>query len=228
MIAHYLRTHFLREQATTSETDSGCGGAGSGSGDPAAETRRQVLLAFYRDVDRAREALDRLLSQDFPMDRISVLGRSSASGDDPLGIYYAGVGERMRGWGSLGALWGGVWGVLTGAAGLFLLPGIGAVAAAGPVVEALAGAAAGAGVGGAAMAGAGAAAQLSVAIHRMGIPDICLDEIRERLGRGEHLVLMIVHDRELDRWHAALQATEPLVLWRMPYTGLVEGVRRAL
>jgi hypothetical protein len=29
------------------------------------------------------------------MDRISVLGRADTSGDDPLGIYYSGVGGRM-------------------------------------------------------------------------------------------------------------------------------------
>ncbi len=48
-----------------------------------------------------------------------------SAGDDPLGIYYTGVGDRMKGWGALGAFCGALWGLLAGAAGMFVIPGLG-------------------------------------------------------------------------------------------------------
>ena len=190
------------------------------------DTKMHVRAAFYADVTAAERVLTQLMQRDFPMDRVSLLGRASASGDDPLGIHYAGVGERMRGWGTLGALWGGIWGLLTGAAGLFLLPGIGPIVAAGPLVHALTGAAAG----GAVMAGAGAAAQLTVVIHRMGIPDARVDEMQQRIERGEALVMLILPQEKVEPWRPMLTApdAQPLALWELPYTGIGEGLRAML
>jgi len=55
-----------------------------------------------------------------------------------LGIYHLDIGDRVKAWGTQGALWGGLWGFLVGA-GFFMISGIGAVAAAGYIVEAIAG-----------------------------------------------------------------------------------------
>lgn len=88
---------------------------------------REIVLAFFSRYESAEKALQNIMDEDFPMDRISLLGRASASGDDPLGVYYPQVGERMKGWGKQGALWGGLWGMLAGAAGIFMLPGSGPV-----------------------------------------------------------------------------------------------------
>ncbi len=91
-----------------------------------------------------------MIDQNYQMDLISVLGRIHAVGDDPLGIYNLNVGERMKAWGEYGAFWGGLWGMLAGAAGFFIIPGVGPIAAAGYIVEALAG---GAVIGAGSMAG---------------------------------------------------------------------------
>ena len=61
------------------------------------------------------------------MDLISVLGKLHASGDDTLGIYHMNAGDRMKVWGKQGVFWGGLWGMIAGAAGLFMIPGVGAV-----------------------------------------------------------------------------------------------------
>ena len=45
----------------------------------------------------------------------------------------------MKAWGKLGAFWGGLWGILFGAA-FFVIPGIGPIAVAGPLVSAIVGA----------------------------------------------------------------------------------------
>ena len=100
----------------------------------------RLLIALFDQESSAEKAVGTLVERDFPMDMLSVLGKGNASGDDPLGLYYPGVGERMKGWGAMGAFWGGLWGLLAGAAGMFFIPGLGPILAAGPIVEALAGA----------------------------------------------------------------------------------------
>jgi hypothetical protein len=190
-------------------------------------TGRGIVLAFYADADRAQAALETLMDQDFPLDRVSVLGRASSSGDDPLGVYYPGIGERMKGWGRMGALWGGIWGLVTGAAGLFLVPGTGAVLVAGPLVEALAGGAAGAGVGGGALAGGAALSHLAVAAHRMGVPEERLEETRQLIHEGHHLLLLIADAEEVPGWRKTLEPTGPNPLWDFPYTGVHHAVAAA-
>jgi hypothetical protein len=189
------------------------------------ETDGQVIMAFFRNETLAESGLKALVEQDIPMDRVSMLGKASSSGDDPLGVYYGNVGERMKGWGKMGAFWGGLWGLLTGAAGMFLVPGIGPILAAGPVVEALAGAAGGAALTGGVLAGAGAATQLTVAVHRMGVPEERLEETRDRLGRGEHLLMLVTTAEESGHWRDALDAVQADPVWVFPYFGLIDAVR---
>ena len=56
------------------------------------------------------------------------------SEEDVVGYYN--TGDRMRSWGKNGAFWGGIWGVLFGSA-FFVIPGIGPLVAAGPLVVAI-------------------------------------------------------------------------------------------
>ncbi len=170
---------------------------------------RRLLIAEFAHADAAEKALGALNDKDFPLDQVSLLGGGHASGDDPLGIYYAGTGERMKGWGSMGALWGGLLGLVSGAAGLFIVPGLGAVMAAGPVVEALASAATGAAVGGGAMAGAAAVSQLSVALRRMGIPDEELEGLEAAIREGRTLLLVHVDADKAATWKGLLERHGP-------------------
>ncbi len=192
------------------------------------QAKRRILLAFYHDHDRAESALRRLMDADFAPDRISLLGKASSSGDDPLGVYYSSAGERMKAWGGMGAFWGGLWGLLSGAAGFFLVPGVGAVAAAGPVVNAVTGAAAGAGVAGGAMVGGAALSQLGVAIHGMGVPEDTLEEVRRRLDQGQTLLMLITGAEEASHWHGFVEDTDADALWEFPYTGYTDAARQAV
>jgi hypothetical protein len=108
---------------------------------------------------------------------------------------------------------------------MFLVPGLGPLLAAGPVVQALAGAAGGAAVTGGVMAGAGAASQLTVAIHRIGVPEERLEETRARLARGEHLLMLIAAAEEAEGWNTLLQGTGADPLWAYPYVGVTEATR---
>lgn len=168
-------------------------------------SERRLLVAVFRDHDGAARAVERLIERDFPMDGISLLGREESAGDDVLGIYYVGVGERMKAWAGQGAFWGGLWGALASAAGMFLIPGLGAVFAVGPVVEALAAVAASAAVAGGAMAGAAAISQLAVALHRMGVPEERLQSYHDAIDKGHYVVLLRCSDpREVERHRTEL------------------------
>ena len=183
-------------------------------------TRQRILVAIYDDHEAAQKALERLSDQDFPMDRVSLAGRSGSPGDDPIGVYYPNLGERMKGWGRMGAIWGGLWGLISGAAGMFLIPGVGPVVAAGPLVEALVGAAAGAGAGGGALAGAAAANQLAVAVHRMGVPEERLEELHGLIEEGRYLIILTVDSEEAERWRRALEQGPARHVWDYPYARL--------
>ena len=172
-------------------------------------SRHRILIAVFSEQLTAQRAVERLIEKDAPMDSISILGRAGASGDDPLGIYYGGVGERVKAWGAHGAFWGGLWGLLAGAAGLFVVPGLGAILAAGPVVEAIAGALAGATLTSGVMAGAAAVSELAIALHRMGVPKERLAALQRAVEQGRYVVLVRCAPREVERWRQVIGWAKP-------------------
>jgi hypothetical protein len=153
------------------------------------------------------------------MDLISVLGRVHGLGDDTLGIYHLHAGERMKAWGTQGAFWGGLWGIFAGAAGFFIIPGLGAVAAAGFIVEAIA---AGALVGAGTLAGAAALSQLAVGFHRAGIPPKEIEALHKAIEDGKYVVMLRGASSELAPWRAELEASQPLEMHDLSYARAVD------
>ncbi|RMG29068.1 MAG: hypothetical protein D6721_07055 [Gammaproteobacteria bacterium] len=181
---------------------------------------RQVVVAgIFEDRERALHAVEGLIDEGFPMDRISLLGKGGGMGDDLLGITYHHAGERMKAWGAQGAFWGALWGLLAGTAGLFVVPGLGALMVAGPLVEAIAGAVAGAVVAGGAMAGAAALTELATVLHRAGIPEAWLEALEAAVDTG-HVVVLLHGDpaeagdnaARLQRWGPARVLCLPVVV----------------
>jgi hypothetical protein len=184
-----------------------------------------LLVARFAEDSGTEKALRRLADADFPMDMVSVLGHGQTSGDDLLGLYYPSAGERMRGWGRAGAFWGGLWGLLTGAAGLFLVPGVGPLLAAGPIVEMFVAGLAGAGLTGGVMAGAAAVTQLAVALHRSGVPEERLDELHKALVDGDYLIMLRTGGDDSERWSAVLSWAGAREVDVFPYTGVKHRLR---
>jgi hypothetical protein len=182
----------------------------------------RLLVAVYADEDRAGVVARRLVDKGFPMDLVSVLGSLRTIGDDPLGIFTLGVGERMNTWGRRGVLWGGLWGAVGGAAGFFVLPGIGPLAAAGNIVESIA---AGALLGAGSMAGAAAISLLSIALHRTGIPDEKIRELQEAIVAGKTVLMVRGVTSDVGKWHDVLQSGLPLDLQEFPYPRLIDLAR---
>ncbi|SMP61097.1 hypothetical protein SAMN06265222_10746 [Neorhodopirellula lusitana] len=159
--------------------------------------RQYFVASVFDDPNNTNEIVGQLIQHDFPMDRVSILQKAgSGVGDDFLGISYANEQERFKVWGMQGDLWGSLGGLLFGTAGLFLLPGIGPVLIAGPLIEALAGGVVGAGL----MATGAAATHLTIALHRVGIPDDKLDVLHQAIVDGKTVVLLHCGNDDPETW----------------------------
>lgn len=159
-----------------------------------------LVGAVFDHPDDARTLVDGMIKNDFPMDQVSILHKAGGQGDDFLGIAYTNEKERFKVWGAQGALWGSLGGLLAGAAGLFLLPGIGPVLIAGPLIDAIAGAAAGAGL----MTAGAAATHLTVALRRIGIPGDKLEILHQAVMDGKTVVLIHCGNDDPEFWRSRL------------------------
>ena len=178
---------------------------------------KQFLIGIYSSEQQAQHVVDALIESEYPFDRISVLGRIQHSGDDVLGVVYPAVGERVRVWASHGALWGGLLGALSGVTGLFLVPGVGTLMVIGPLVETLMATATGAALGGGTLAGAAALSQISVALHREGIPEESLEELHDAVEAGNILVILQADlEDDLSPYHSSMNRGHPLKTIQLP------------
>lgn len=116
---------------------------------------------FVFDTHAAAEEAIRTLSQSsFDMKKLSLVGKGYHTEEKPMGFYT--TGDRIKAWGSTGAFWGGIWGLLLAPA-VFVLPGLGVVGMAGPFVATLIGALEGAVV-------VGGLSALGAALTQIGVP----------------------------------------------------------
>ena len=113
------------------------------------------------------------------MKKMSIVGKDYHTDEQVVGYYNA--GDRMKYWGKQGAFWGGIWGMLFGAA-FFAIPGIGPILVAGPLVAWIIGALEGAVVvGGLSAVGAG--------LYSIGIPKDSVVKYEAALKSDKFLVL---------------------------------------
>jgi hypothetical protein len=117
-------------------------------------------IAIYQTHQQAEEAVKELQRAGFDMKTLSIIGKGYHTEDDVVGYYT--TGDKMKLWGKTGAFWGGLWGMLFGGA-FFLIPGLGPIMLAGPIVTWIVGALEGAVV----VGGMGA---LGAALVNAGVP----------------------------------------------------------
>ena len=123
------------------------------------EQKSPPVYVFSTHVE-AEDAIRMLSKSGFDVKKLSLVGKGYHSEEHPVGFYTA--GDRIRSWGGVGAFWGGIWGLLLAPA-VFLLPGLGVVAMAGPIVATLVGALEGAVV-------VGSVTALGAALTQAGVP----------------------------------------------------------
>jgi uncharacterized membrane protein len=136
-------------------------------------------VAVYDSHRAAEEAIRKLQKSGFDMRMLSIVGRDYSTEEGVVGYYNA--GDRMKAWGKTGAFWGGLWGMLFGSA-LFIIPGIGPLFAAGPLVAWIVGALEGAAVvGGMSAVGAG--------LYSIGIPKDSILAYETQIKAGKFVVI---------------------------------------
>jgi len=138
-----------------------------------------VVAVFLTHLE-ADQAVKELQRSGVDMRKLSVVGKGYHTDEHPVGYYN--TGNRMMYWGKIGAFWGGFWGLLFGSA-FFLIPGLGPILAAGPVVAWIVGALEGAAlVGGLSALGAG--------LYSIGIPKDSIVKYEAAIKTDQFLVIV--------------------------------------
>jgi len=122
------------------------------------ETEKLPFFVFNTHAE-AEEAIFSLSKTGFDVKKLSLVGKGYHSEEHPLGFYT--VGDRIKSWGKAGAFWGSIWGMLLAPA-VFLVPGLGLMVMAGPIVSILVSALEGAVVVGGVSALGGALSQIGL------------------------------------------------------------------
>jgi hypothetical protein len=155
---------------------------------------KNSVVAIYEKHTGAEEAVKLLQEAGFDMKKLSIVGKGYHSEENVVGYYTS--GDRMKVWGSNGAFWGGIWGLLFGSA-FFVIPGIGPLIAAGPMVALVVGILEGAAVGGGLSA-------IGAGLYSIGIPKNSIVQYETSLKAGKFMLVLHGTAEEVSRAHTIL------------------------
>ena len=160
-------------------------------------TQDNSVIAIYPSHTAAEEAIKELQRSGYEMKKLSIIGKDFHVDEHVVGYYN--LDDRMKAWGKTGAFWGGIWGLLFGSA-FFLIPGIGSIVVAGPLITWIVGALETSVV-------AGGLSVLGAALVSVGIPKDQVIAYEAALRAGKFV--LVAHDSEgaEDRAMIALQKT---------------------
>jgi len=136
------------------------------------------IVGYYDTESEAIDAIEDLKRQGYRTEDISVISKSRSDVDTITDETGANVAEGAVTGAAAGGALGGIGGVLAGL-GALVIPGIGPIVGAGPIVAGITGAAAGAGVGG-----------LTGALIGMGIPEDEANRYNEQFESGKILIMV--------------------------------------
>lgn len=157
-----------------------------------------AVAGVYNTHTAAEAAVKELQKAGIDMKKLSVVGKDYHSDEHVVGYYN--TGDRMKAWGKIGAFWGGIWGLLFGAA-FFFVPGIGPIAVAGPLVSWIVGALEGAVVvGGVTAVGAG--------LYSIGIPKDSIIKYETQIKADKFVLICHGTTEEVEKARSILENTE--------------------
>jgi uncharacterized membrane protein len=165
-------------------------------------TATPSIVAIFNSHTEAEAAIKELQRSHFDLKKLSIVGRNYHSDENVVGYYNA--GDRMKYWGTNGAFWGGVWGMLFGSA-FFMIPGIGPLVMAGPLVAMIVG-----GLEGAAVVGGMSA--LGAGLYSMGIPKDSILQYESALKADKFLLVAHGTTEEIALAKAVLGRSSPASL----------------
>jgi uncharacterized membrane protein len=137
------------------------------------------IIAVYQSHSEAESAVKHLKDSSFDLTRLSIVGRDFQTDEHVIGYYNA--GDRVKYWGQSGLFWGSVWGMLFGSA-FFMVPGVGPLIMAGPIVTWLVGILEGAIV-------VGSLSALGAALYGLGIPENSILQYETAIKAGKFLLI---------------------------------------
>lgn len=149
-------------------------------------SKSDSVVAIYKSHTEADQAVKELQRDGVDMHSLSIVGKGYHTEEHAVGYYNAGA--RMKYWGKAGAFWGGFWGLLFGSA-FFMIPGLGPILAAGPVVGWIVGALESAVV-------VGGISALGAGLFSLGIPKDSIVKYEAALKTDKFL--LIVHGAAAD------------------------------
>jgi uncharacterized membrane protein len=138
------------------------------------------VVAIYHSHPEAEEAVKELQQAGVDMHSVSIVAKDYHTDEHVVGYYN--TGDRMKRWGKVGAFWGGFWGLLFGSA-FFMIPGLGPLLVAGPLVAWIVGALEGAVV----VGGVGA---LGAGLFSIGIPKDSVIRYETAIKNDKYLLLV--------------------------------------
>jgi len=142
---------------------------------------KNSVVAIFNQHTQAEEAVKQLQEAGLDMKALSIVGKEYHTDEHVVGYYTA--GDRMMYWGKNGAFWGSIWGLLFGSA-FFMIPGIGPLVAAGPIVAWIVAAVEGAAV-------VGGISALGAGLYSIGIPRKSVLQYETSLKAGKFM--LVVH-----------------------------------
>jgi uncharacterized membrane protein len=157
------------------------------------------VVAVYPTHTEADQAVKELQRGGVDLHKLSIVGKGYHTDEHAVGYYN--TGDRMMYWGKIGAFWGGFWGLLFGSA-FFMIPGLGPILAAGPVVAWIVGALEGAAlVGGMSALGAG--------LYSVGIPKDSIVKYEAALKTDQFLLIVHGTAAEVEKAKDIIETTHP-------------------
>ncbi len=161
-------------------------------------SNKNSVIALFDRHTQAQDAVEQLQRAGFDMKKLLIVGKAYRTEEKIVGYYT--TGDRMKYWGTKGALWGGIWGLLAGS-GFPLCFGHRSVgrsrALVAPIVAALHGAVV---VGGLSALGAG--------LYSMGIPKKSILQYETAIKAGTYMLVVHGTADEVTRAKAILSTSE--------------------
>jgi hypothetical protein len=151
--------------------------------------KQNSIIAVFNNHKNIESAVKELAKNGIDISQLSIIGKDYHSEENVVGYYN--TGDRIRYWGGLGAFWGSIWGLLAGAAFLWV-PGIGPLVVGGPFITVLLGAAEGALLG-------GGLSVLGAALFSLGVPQNSILKYEEDVKAGKFLLIFKGTEEERTR-----------------------------
>lgn len=161
---------------------------------------QNAVVAIYGTHVEAEEAVKALQRGGIDMKTLSIVGKGTHTDEHAVGYYN--TGDRMKYWGKAGAFWGGFWGLLFGSA-FFVIPGIGPLLMAGPVVAWIVSALEGAVV-------VGGLSALGAGLYGAGIPKDSVVQYELALKTDKYLLMVHGTAWEVDKAKEIIEGTKPI------------------